>query len=164
MKNIMIAVLLAVSLEAWIIYMSKANALTVQDARTVYKKLCLVNTICPELYIVKNDDYLNAEASCDGVYIYTAMLKFLENNDQLALVLGHELGHIQNKDCKRFHTYTKEYHADQYGANLMTKAKFNRCKGVRHFKKFMRVFGDGTSLTHPMDSLRFNRINYNCKE
>lgn len=163
MKTIILCFILAVGLEAWIMYMSKANALTVQEVRTVYKRLCRVNGACPKLYIVKNDEYLNAEASCDGVYMYTGMMNFLENKDQLAVILGHELGHVHNRDCRWFHTYTKEYHADQYGANLMTRAKFNRCRGVKYFNKFMRVYGDSTSLTHPMDSLRLNRINYRCK-
>jgi predicted Zn-dependent protease len=155
MKVLFTVLLILISISA----QAKVSTSTLKQ---VYYRLCKINGYCPPLYVIINDNYINAEASCNRVYIYTGMLRFLDNKDQLALILGHELGHIYNKDCRGFHTYTKEYHADQYGANLMTKAGFNRCKGVRQFKKFIRVFGDDTSLTHPMDSLRFNRINYGC--
>lgn len=139
------------------------SKVTMNEVRQVYRKLCVKEGYCPKLYIVKNVT-VNAYSTLNGIIIYTGMLNFLSNKEELALVLGHELGHVHNKDNSSiWHTYNMEYHADQYGANLMIKAGFNRCKGVKYFTRTMQHYGDYTSVDHPMDSLRLGRINYGCR-
>ncbi len=138
-------------------------SVSIQDVKIVYHRLCITNGGCPNLRVVR-DKQVNADSQCTEIVIYTGMLKFLDNRDQLAIILGHELGHLHNGDCTNiWHTFSMEYHADQYGVNLATKAKFNRCKGIKWFNKTMMYFGDYTSIDHPMDSLRLQRINYKCK-
>lgn len=47
-----------------------------------------------EVYIVKDDDVLNAFATPGGyIFVYTGLIKFLDSEDQLAGVLGHEIAH-----------------------------------------------------------------------
>lgn len=47
-----------------------------------------------EFYIIEDDETLNAFATPGGyIYVYTGLIKFLENEDDLAGVIGHEIAH-----------------------------------------------------------------------
>ena len=50
----------------------------------------------PIVIIIDDDKLVNAFAAPGGfIFISTGMLKFLENEDELAFVLAHEIGHIE---------------------------------------------------------------------
>lgn len=52
------------------------------------------NEFAWEVYIIKDDDVLNAFATPGGyIFVYTGLIKFLDSEDQLAGVLGHEIAH-----------------------------------------------------------------------
>ncbi len=52
--------------------------------------------------IIKNDTILNAFCTPGGyIYVYTGILKFLETEDQLAGVMGHEIGHADMRHSTR---------------------------------------------------------------
>lgn len=52
--------------------------------------------------IIKNDSILNAFCTPGGyIYVYTGILKFLETEDQLAGVMGHEIGHADMRHSTR---------------------------------------------------------------
>jgi predicted Zn-dependent protease len=60
------------------------------------------------LRIIKDDSTLNAFCTPGGyIYVYTGILKFLETEDQLAGVLGHEIGHADLRHSTR--QMTKQY-------------------------------------------------------
>ena len=51
-----------------------------------------------ELKIVHDDNVLNAFCAPGGyIYIYTGLIKFLDSEDQLAGVLGHEIAHADKR-------------------------------------------------------------------
>ena len=51
-----------------------------------------------ELKIINDDDMLNAFATPGGyIYVYTGLIKFLENADDLAGVMGHEIAHADRR-------------------------------------------------------------------
>ncbi|MCC5923770.1 MAG: M48 family metalloprotease [Crocinitomicaceae bacterium] len=55
-----------------------------------------------ELFIIHNDSTLNAFCSPGGyIYFYTGILKFLDAEDQLAGVLGHEIAHADLRHSTR---------------------------------------------------------------
>ncbi len=54
------------------------------------------------LRVIKDDTTLNAFCTPGGyIYIYTGILKFLDNESQLAGVLGHEMGHADMRHSTR---------------------------------------------------------------
>lgn len=55
-----------------------------------------------ELFIIHNDSILNAFCTPGGyIYFYTGILKFLDAEDQLADVLGHEIAHADLRHSTR---------------------------------------------------------------
>lgn len=65
------------------------------------------------LRIIKDDSTLNAFCTPGGyIYVYTGILKFLDNEAQLAGVLGHEIGHADLRHSTRQMT-------KQYGVNAL---------------------------------------------
>lgn len=58
--------------------------------------------------VINDDSTLNAFCTPGGyIYVYTGILKFLESEDQLAGVLGHEIGHADMRHTTR--QMTKQY-------------------------------------------------------
>lgn len=51
-----------------------------------------------ELKIIRDDSVLNAFCAPGGyIYVYTGLIKFLDSEDQLAGVLGHEIAHADKR-------------------------------------------------------------------
>lgn len=61
-----------------------------------------------ELYIIHDDQTLNAFVTPGGyIYVYTGLMKYLDSEDQLAGVLGHEVAHADRRHSTR--NLTKQY-------------------------------------------------------
>lgn len=65
--------------------------------------------------IIKNDSVLNAFCTPGGyIYVYTGLIKFLDSEDQLAGVLGHEIAHADER-------HTTEAMTSAMGRDLLVK-------------------------------------------
>lgn len=65
-------------------------------------KVDLKNDFQWRLRIIHDDSTLNAFCTPGGyIYVYTGILKFLDSEDQLAGVLGHEIGHADMRHSTR---------------------------------------------------------------
>ncbi len=66
-----------------------------------------------KIKIIHDDKTLNAFCTPGGyIYVYTGILKFMESEDQLAGVLGHEIGHADMRHSTRQMT-------DQFGLQIL---------------------------------------------
>ena len=66
-----------------------------------------------KLHIVHDDEVLNAFATPGGfIYIYTGLIKFLDKEDDLAGVLGHEIAHADKR-------HGSKQMQQQYGISLL---------------------------------------------
>lgn len=55
-----------------------------------------------EFYVLQDDEVLNAFATPGGyIYVYTGLIKFLDNADDLAGVLAHEIAHADQRHTVR---------------------------------------------------------------
>lgn len=62
-----------------------------------------------ELYIVKRDDVINAFCTPGGyIYVYTGLIKYLDNASSLAGVMGHEMAHADRR-------HSTDQLTEQYG-------------------------------------------------
>ena len=108
------------------------------------------------LFIVDSPN-LNAYTDRQDVYITTAMLEYIENTDELAFLMGHELGHIIDFKYNN-HIWIgppSETRADIIGLHVANNAGYKGCKGAGLFFRLHQDFGDNKSHSHPMNSKRF---------
>ncbi len=128
-----------------------ARASTEKDAKEIYYKLVVVSGLrAPAIYII-NDKDPNAYSNYTGVLVTKGMLS-VANRGELALVLGHELGHLANHDNSS--NVSAEYAADLYGARLISKLGYNVCSAAKLFVKLNYP----KSRTHPSDMDRYYRL------
>ncbi|UYZ60289.1 M48 family metalloprotease [Hymenobacter latericus] len=66
-----------------------------------------------DVKIIKDDQIQNAFATPGGhIYVFTGLIKYLDNESQLAGVLGHEIAHADRR-------HTSRQLQNQYGINLL---------------------------------------------
>lgn len=71
-------------------------------------KLVYKDEFAWQIKIIKDDNTLNAFCTPGGyIYVYTGLIKYLDTEDQLMGVLGHEMGHADLRHSSR--QITKEY-------------------------------------------------------
>ena len=77
------------------LYMVRDNILN--SGKVAYR-----NEFLWKLHVIHDDSVLNAFCTPGGyIYVYTGLLKFLDSEDQLAGVLGHEIGHADRRHSTR---------------------------------------------------------------
>jgi len=77
-----------------------------------------------EVTLIKDDSVLNAFATPAGhIYVFTGLIKYLDNEDQFAGVLGHEIAHADKR-----HT-TKQLQT-QYGITLLLSVALGNNPGT----------------------------------
>ena len=113
----------------------------------------------------KNSGVVQAESYGRHVTIYEGMLQFVDNDSQLALVIGHELGHIANGDGQTgTPTFAMEYGADLYGFKLAKAKGYNACRGLKLFLKFSKLPKNIVwSYAHPKALDRYKALAKYCK-
>lgn len=118
-------------------FSANSAILTCSDARNVFNKL--INKggykVRPYFACIKSTEHdANYDFSTNTIVITTARLGYLMNKDELAITIGHELGHysLQTGNSKQ-----SESDADQFGVNLSNKAGYNSCKGAELLNYFL---------------------------
>lgn len=123
-----------------------------QDAVEIYDNILKANNIKihPSLEFSSSSE-INAYQSGYTITLNQGILN-ATNKNELALVIGHELGHFMLHHLRSNHS--NEYAADAAGAYYASKAGYSMCKGKELFKKFKK----GGSDTHPDPVNRYKRI------
>jgi beta-barrel assembly-enhancing protease len=61
-----------------------------------------------QIRIIRRDDIINAFAAPGGyIYVYTGLMKYLDNEATLAAIIAHEIGHCENRHATK--RITKAY-------------------------------------------------------
>jgi predicted Zn-dependent protease len=77
-----------------------------------------------QIKIVQKDDVLNAFCTPGGyIYVYTGLIKYLDTEDQLAGVMGHEIAHADKR-------HTTDNLTKQYGIQLLLDVVLGTKQGV----------------------------------
>ncbi len=116
----------------------------------------------PPLIILDSPE-VNAWTNGTTVNFTTGILAVMENDDEIALVLAHEMAHAINHDPERVDQEVTpnntEAHADKMGAYIMMRAGFDECKGKEIFKVFKKLFGDTADpVGHPDFAYRYDQL------
>lgn len=78
-------------------------------------------TQCAARFVLKTGDGKDAYSDSSNIAMSTGMIRFMANDDELALIAGHELAHVVNRDGKAKglgHRRRMEDAADALGAAL----------------------------------------------
>lgn len=130
-----------------------------QQVVQTYKSLIKVLKLkrYPNLILLKTNAIIAGTNGRD-LRISTGMLSILQNEDELAGVLAHELSHVIRGDISKSPSKTRELRADELGFQITHNMGYNVCKGIRVMKRMQRDFGDKDDQFHPNWSVRYNNI------
>lgn len=133
---------------------------SINDANNIFNRLKSISGIPQYVSLhIRQSEEINAGSNMYNVYINTGMLKFLKNQNELALILGHELAHILNQSYNKGGSYSDELGADSLGAWLMQKGGYNKCEAIQLWKRMPRLAPDGI---HPSNKERYGRLSTGC--
>lgn len=77
-----------------------------------------------EVYIIKRDDVLNAFCTPGGyIYVYSGLIKYLDEKSSLAGVLGHEIAHADQR-------HTTKLLTKQYGIQALLDVVLGKNQGL----------------------------------
>jgi hypothetical protein len=147
---------------AYLQYLQSPTLTKTQRLHAVYHKILLASgqQYNYPLTIVSSDE-VNAYTDGEGVYVYTGLLNKMDTDDEMAMVLGHELGHaiaLHNNILQEKWTHGPELEsqADMLGTFMMLRAGYDVCKGRDLFLLFMKQSGNCAYCeTHPSNIYRY---------
>lgn len=124
------------------------------DTRAIFNKLRAVSGLNnTTLKYEKCARDVGAYAWNNQVVVCYNTLKDARNSDEMARILGHELGHLALHHKRS--TISNEYAADAMAKIYMLKANYNVCRGVLLLKRRDLPEFDH----HPSDYSRYLRFN-----
>lgn len=148
------------------------------DAQRVYRlyhaivvQTGLSNLIPP--IRVENSPTINAYNSGEEIVVFTGIIRATKNDDELALIIAHEIAHTT-----LFHFYIMQYFgkywtadgqeilesmADKMGAFYSIKAGYNVCVGREIWKRLKGFDGDYLAADHPDMAYRYDQLNVHCE-
>ena len=149
MTKIVIGILLCVVI-------GHAFAMSPKETEQIYRKIVSANriSIAPRL-VISNSQEVNASSAGLRITVNRGMLGFVKNQDEMALVLGHELAHY--KLGHSHSTPSNEYAADSLGAVMENRAGYNSCNGAAVIYRFH----SHDSSTHPDSDSRYSKLKCN---
>lgn len=124
------------------------------STESIFYRLKQVSGLTNAKLFYENCD-VGAYAQNGNVTVCYETLSNVRNDDEIARVLGHELGHIANGDMSS--SKGNEYRADASAAVYMRAAGYNVCRGAALIKR--RNLPE--SSDHPSDYNRW--LMFNCK-
>lgn len=158
--------------EAWIHYSTSKDA--PPRVQGIYKKLkwAAIDTygLAPTVKVSTVLQGENAFVYLDGQIYVTPELVKNSTDDQLALVLGHEMAHYQLRHTHPLLSFDdrpqkyQEYHSDILGAWYAASSGYNVCKGADIYLRWIRVNGQHFGDSHPSAIERALYFKWYCRK
>lgn len=149
------------------------HTLTPNEVREIYQQVLIQTGQSQDALplVIDNNDSINAYNDGQSVHVFTGIIKFVNNKDELALVLGHEIAHgmLRHVYYPEFQTNeleisVAEANADKLGAVYMMKAGYDICKAREMWKRMsVMAGGDYQGGNHPTYSYRYRELNIGCE-
>ncbi|MBV1917301.1 MAG: PDZ domain-containing protein [Sphingomonadaceae bacterium] len=117
-------------------------------------------TVCSARFMLKTEDSIGAHSDGINIAINTGTIRFTANDDELALVAGHELAHVvafEGPPARLFGRRKIEDEADLMGARLAHCAGYAVGRSLGFWKRYAQR-ESGRSLTHRSARKRLARL------
>ncbi len=168
----LIGVLLSLYLAgaSYIIYVDHFSEWAKQEhIKQIYYKIVKVTgqaNLLPPFKVVQSQE-VNAYATEGVIVVYSGLADFVKNDDEMALILAHEVAHVilrhmSTPEEDTDETRKKEADADKYGAILMMQAGYDLCKGREFWRHMASNSGDRLIQDHPDYAYRYSQLNVGC--
>lgn len=150
---------------------SRTHKISNERVQEIYHKLLTETGQVQDALPLQVDESSTVNAFNDGsrVVIYRGMLNFVTNEDELALVLGHEIAHGMLKHLayqeflsSTLSTSEAEANADKMGAVYMLKAGYNVCVARDLWRRMRIEDGNAQGQDHPTFSYRYDELDIGC--
>lgn len=131
-----------------------------QRLERIYNRLIKHTGVSHEIPPIKlvKDSTVNAWISSKQITMTTAMLSKFDNDNQVAVIISHEIAHYVLGDLtvlEDVDSRLREANADKYGYYLMMRAGFDICEGENVWLIIQTIRGDNIlTFTHPSHSSR----------
>lgn len=141
----------------------KPASLRVERAGEMSEKVVMPVGRCAARSILVVQNYVDAYSDRHNLALTTGLVNFVENDDELALVAGHELAHIildRDLEAQGIHNKRKEDAADKLGAELASCAGYDIVRGSLLWNRFdkARFLGFLPTFTHRKSKVRQKAI------
>lgn len=155
--KLLIVTIIFILLEGFILSHNANAAMTFQQAKNVWNKL---GNASGYHILLKLDPDTESNAYCTPhkVFITQGMLNDVDNEDQLAFGLGHELGHYVKQHYRKQQSMNAELEADTVGYYYCKqRLKYKKC--MSFLTKMRHLYGEeGQDGIHPSWSKRMENL------
>lgn len=115
-----------------------SNVGIVRDGQNLSLSVLPISTCSARIYLkIKNG--IDAYSDAEGIALSTGFMQFTKNDDEVALIAGHELAHIVLGDelaRDKIRGKNKEDAADKLGAHLALCAGYNPALALDYWRRF----------------------------
>ena len=119
--------------------------------------------------VIQDSSQINAYNNGEVVVIFTGIIDYANSDDEIALVLGHEIAHgmLRHLAYKEFGSSALEIsvaegNADKLGAVYLMKAGYDICRARDIWLRMGDQGGNYQGGDHPTAAYRFAELNFNC--
>jgi hypothetical protein len=113
----------------------------------IFEVLVTPRSVCGTRFVIKTGGGISAFSDGTNVAISSKLIEFASNDDELALIAGHEVGHVINRDGKAGNSGQQrqiEDRADALGVRLAQCAGYDAKVGIEFLLR--RDTSDGLRL------------------
>lgn len=123
--GLLLGLIIGVQLSANAATPNWTSAANVKRVNTIGKNLLAKNNLPTKInFKVIETDEINAFANADKeIYVYTGLLKFVQNDSELAGVIAHEIGHIVNNHVAKQNVLGTVTSTAIYNVNMDSRLK-----------------------------------------
>lgn len=116
-----------------------ALTLRIERSGKIEERQLVPRLACAAEFVIKTDGGIEAYSGDGQVAISTGAIRFARNEDELALVTGHELAHVVARDDRARNVAERRYmedRADLLGAALLTCAGYDKGKALEYRRRY----------------------------
>lgn len=120
---------------------SDALTLLIERAGKVAEYKVVPWFVCAAVFVIRTDMGIEAYSGDGQVAISTGVIRFARTDDELALVVGHELAHVIARDDRAKSVSSRRHmedRADLVGAALLTCAGYDEAKAIEYRLRYDR--------------------------